>query len=299
MSRIQQILDKAEREGAVRRLHTEAPLADVPVGAPPPVATPFSNPAFSTPFTAPLASPPAGHAPEGRVARAATTASPVAAPSLTPARLVSGARLDPRLITSVSTDTVATEQYRALRTRIAHADPTLPVNVVLITSPGRGEGRTLTAGNLALSMAQEWQRRICLVDADLRHPQLHRMFGLPDGPGLCDVLTGQATLEEALVTLEEHQLTLLPAGHGPAHAAELLGTGSMRRVIETLRGQFDRIVVDAAPAAPLADVSIVAPLVDRVLLVVRAGVTTKPSIHEAIASIGGGKLLGLVLNEAD
>lgn len=290
MSRIQQILDKAEREGTVRRVHPEVTVAEAhpvpPFGAP-------ANPSHMPPV-APSHGAHVSPAHEARGSRAAT----ITAPTLTPARLVSGARLDPRLITAASTDAVAIEQYRALRTRIVHADPTSPINVVLITSPGRGEGKTLTAGNLGLAMAQEWQRRTCIVDADLRHPQLHRLFDLPDGPGLCDVLTGQATLEEALVTLEEHQVTLLPAGHVPTHPAELLGTGAMRRTIETLRGQFDRVVLDAAPATPLADVSIVAPLVDRVLLVIRAGVTTKPSIHDAIASIGSGKLLGLVLNEA-
>jgi len=235
--------------------------------------------------------------PHSAAGHSAPTSQP-AAPFLTPARLVAGAHLDARLITASSTDATVAEQYRALRTRILNADHMSPVNVVMITSPGRGEGKTLTAGNLGLAMAQEWQRRICIVDADLRHPQMHRIFGLPDGPGLCDVLTGRATLEEALVTLEEHQVTILPAGNVPAHPAELLGTSAMRKTMDMLRAQFDRVVLDAAPAAPLADVSILAPLVDRVLIVVRSGVTTKPSIHDAVSSIEPSKLLGFVLNES-
>jgi succinoglycan biosynthesis transport protein ExoP len=281
MTRIQNILDKAEREGAVRRVRT-----DVAVGTMP-------EPSMAMPMTTTLGAPAMTLPPVAHVATPPAPAQP-----LTPARIVSGAHLDARLITSSSTDSTVAEQYRALRTRILHADPVSPVNVVLLTSPGRGEGKTLTAGNLGLAMAQEWQRRICIVDADLRHPQIHRMFGLPDGPGLCDVLTGRASLEEALVTLEEHQVTLLPAGNVPAHPAELLGTTAMRRLMETLRTQFDRVLIDAAPATPLADVSILAPLVDRVLIVVRTGVTTKPSIHDAVASIDASKLLGFVLNEA-
>jgi capsular exopolysaccharide synthesis family protein len=280
MNRIQNILEKAEREGAVRRVRTDvtvAPAADPAVG----VAT-VSAPSVAAVGTVPMTPPIAPEAP----------------PGLTPARIVSGAQLDPRLVTAASTDAVAAEQYRALRTRILNADPLSPINVVMITSPGRGEGKTLTAGNLGLAMAQEWQRRICIVDADLRHPQMHRIFGLPEGPGLCDVLAGRATIEEALVTLEEHQITILPAGNVPAHPAELLGTTAMRRTLDTLRSQFDRVVVDAPAAAPLADVSILAPLVDRVLIVVRAGVTTKPAIHEAVSSIDSSKLLGFVLNEA-
>jgi capsular exopolysaccharide synthesis family protein len=147
-------------------------------------------------------------------------------------------------------------------------------------------------------MAQEFQRRSCLIDADLRSPQIARLFGIPDGPGLTDVLIGTAPLEDALVHLEEHQITLLPAGHPAAHPAELLGTTAMRRALDTLRSQFDRIVIDTPPATPLADVGILAPLVDSVVLVVRAGVTSTPAIHDALATIDGSKLLGIVLNEA-
>jgi capsular exopolysaccharide synthesis family protein len=280
MTRIQNILEKAEREGGVRRLRADVGVAaaEPVVGMPPIAPTPMAPTSVSAPMSAPTVS----QAPSG----------------LTPARIVSGAHLDARLVTAASTDAAVAEQYRALRTRILNADPMSPINVVLLTSPGRGEGKTLTAGNLGLAMAQEWQRRICIVDADLRRPQLHRLFGLPDGPGLCDVLTGRATLEEALITLEEHQITILPAGNVPAHPAELLGTTAMRRMMETLRSQFDRVVVDAPAASPLADVSILTPLVDRVLLVIRAGVTTKPAIHDAVSSIDGSKLLGFVLNEA-
>jgi len=280
-TRIQHILDKAEREGAVRRVRTEVGVGTLPDAE--------SASAAASPHVAAYGA--AG-------SFGATVARPAATPSLAASRIVAGAHLDPHLITSASPNDAVAEQYRGLRTRILHADTMTPVNVVLITSPGRGEGKTLTVGNLGLAMAQESQRRICIVDADLRHPQLHRVFGLPDGPGLCDVLTGRATLEEALVTLEEHNITVLPAGHVPTHPAELLGTTAMRRTLETLRMQFDRVVLDAAPATPLADVSILAQLVDRVLLVVRAGVTTRPAIQDAVSSIDEAKLLGFVLNEA-
>ncbi len=282
MTRIQEILEKAEREGAVRRVRADVGLIASPDGAA---------------VAVPPMPPPAAAAP---IMTAATVAppSPAAPAGLTPARLVSGARLDARLVSASSADGQAAEQYRALRTRILNADPMAPINVVMITSPGRGEGKTLTTGNLSLAMGQEWHRRICVLDADLRHPQIHRIFDLPEGPGLCDVLTGRATLEDALVTLEEHHLTILPAGNVPAHPAELLGTTTMRRTIETLRSQFDRVLLDAPSATPLADVSILTPLVDRVIVVVRAGVTTKPAIHEALSSIDGSKLLGFVLNEA-
>src|SRR5207245_8152725 len=113
-----------------------------------------------------------------------------------------------------------------------------------------------------------------------------------------DVLAGRAALEEALVTVDDYHITVLPAGAAGAHPAELLGTVTMRRLLDTLRSQFDRIVIDAPSTAPLADVGILTPLVDSVVLVVQAGTTTKPAIQEAVGAIGSSKLLGVVLNGA-
>lgn len=274
MSRIQNILDKAEREGAVRRIR---PIADQAAA----VATVESPTTFAPPAEA--------------AAEADSGAEPEAMAS---SRVMSGARLSPQLITAMSPGGVAAEQYRALRTRIAHTETGGAVNVLLVTSPGRGDGKSLTVANLGLAMAQEYQQRICVVDADLRASQQHRLFGLPDSPGLSDVLTGGASLEEALVSVEEHHITVLPVGSPSAHPAELLGTTTMRRVLESLRSRFDRIIIDAPAATPLADVGVLAPLVDSVILVVRAGVTSKPAIHDAIGAIDAGKLLGIVLNEA-
>jgi Mrp family chromosome partitioning ATPase len=226
MSRIQNILEKAERDGSVRRIRGADSLpaaASAGIDVAPSQAAPQSPVVRDTIGTAVRAS--------------------------APVRAVAGTRLDRRLLAAIAADSIAAEQYRALRTRIFHAYSGAAVHVVLITSPGRGEGKTLTASNLGLTMAQDYQRRICVVDADLRHPQLQRLFGLPDGPGLSEVLAGEATLEEALVTVEDHQISILPAGRAPARPAELLGTTAMRRTIETLRSQFDRVVVDAPATA--------------------------------------------------
>jgi len=276
MSRIQNILARADRDGHARRLRGHDVLASSGGGLLAPVA-------------------------DGAVQRDEPNEGDALAgvDDLIPlTRLVVGARLDPRLVTAYSTDSVAIEQYRALRTRVLQADTSWAVRVLLVTSPGGGEGRTLTAANLGLAMAQDHSRHTCLVEADLRKPQLQRLFGLPDGPGLCDVLSGRAALTDALVTLEEHQITILPAGQLPSHPAELLASSAMRRVVDTLRAQFDRVVMDAPAVAPLADVGILTPLVDGLLLVVRAGATAKPAVRDAISSLDRSKLLGLVLNES-
>ena len=172
------------------------------------------------------------------------------------------------------------------------------MRVILITSPGNDEGKTVTAVNLTLTMAQEFQRRVLVIDTDLRRPGVHELLGLPPGPGLVDVLTGSATLEEALVELPEYHLTVLRAGGTYDRPAEMLGSAPMRRLVDTLRTHFDRIVVDSAPAI-VADPGAVAALADGLVLVVRAGTTTKPAITRAIQTLGATKLLGLVFNASD
>jgi capsular exopolysaccharide synthesis family protein len=277
MSRIQNILDKADREGAIRRVRSAADGNAAAVETLDPAAI-EGDAAYVTRVGVPTEPP------------------PIAAPP-PPARVIEGARLHPLLRAAVSDAGTASEQYRALRTRIVNADYRSS-NVVLVTSPGRGEGKSVTAANLALTMAQEYQRRACIMDADLRAPQVAKLFGIPEGPGLSDVLLGTAQLEEALVTIDEYQITVLPAGRAATHPADLLGTTVMRRTLEALRSRFDRVIVDTPSANPLADVGILTPLVDSVVLVVRAGVTETPAIHDALAAIDPAKLLGIVLNEA-
>jgi polysaccharide biosynthesis transport protein len=273
MSRIQHILDKAEREGGVLRMRsmTEAPAS---------AALAFE--------------PSRDLAPE---AGTDDIAAEPDAQALTPGRTVRGAELDPIVLAALEPGAPTAEQYRTLRTRVAQTEH-LAASVILVTSPGRGEGKSLLAANLGLTMAQDCQSRICVVDADLRRSTLHRLFGLSNATGLADVLAGRATLADALTGLEDQQITVLPAGQAPAHPGELLGSSAMRQTIQTLRSQFDRVIIDAPPAAPLADIGILTPLVDSVLLVVRADVTTRPAIHEAVATIGPAKLLGVVLNDA-
>ena len=269
MSRIQHILDKADREGAVLRMRSMAEPSPLAFEPPTPVA------------------------PDRDQAIAVEPMTP--APRLMPGRTVRAAQLDPILVATCEPGAATAEQYRALRTRIAHT--AAPVHALLVTSPGRREGKSVTAANLALTMAQDFQRRICIVDADLRHSRQHALFGISETPGLADVLAGRVALGESLAFLDNQQITLLPAGQLSAQPAELLGSTAMRQTIEALRSQFDRVIVDAPAASPLADLGILAPLVDGVVLVVRAGVTTKPAIQESVASIGSAQLLGIVLND--
>jgi protein-tyrosine kinase len=327
MSRIQDILSKAERDGTARRtrslgdeyaprpaeesrpqntpgreaiqargfVDTSLPRV-VPAVPEPPRMSPSHNVADTAPFIPPDARRRLGE--RARIAPEIPTSEDTGNRPFGEATARGDAELDHHLVAALAPTSLAAEQYRSLRTRLKQAEGTKNVRSILITSPAKGDGKSLTAANLALTMAQEFQQRILVVDGDLRRPALHRLFGLADGPGLADALMNIAELDRALVSLPEYHVTVLPAGVPPSHPAELLGSSTMRRVLDTLRTRFDRILIDMPPVAPLADVHILAPMVDGLLMIVRAGITPKPAIERALSGLDQSKVLGLVLNES-
>jgi succinoglycan biosynthesis transport protein ExoP len=202
------------------------------------------------------------------------------------------------LVAGLAPKSAAAEQYRQLRTRLAHADGGNNLRTVLVTSPQKGEGKSVTSANLALTMAQELQRRVVIVEADLRKPSMQQLFGLPVGPGLTDYLSGAAELKDVMRFIPDHNLTVIHAGSTAGNPAELLGSTAMRRLLDTLRTRFDRVILDTPPVLPLADVAVLAPLVDGMLMVVRAGVTPKPAIENALRAFDSSRLLGIVLNDS-
>jgi capsular exopolysaccharide synthesis family protein len=284
MSRIQDILSKAERDGTTRRTRnlsdpSASSTAAAVAPAPPPVVTarvptvsPFDS--ANTPWTAGAAAP----------ILEQERPAPV------------GPSFDGQLVAAIAPQSTAAERYRLLRTRIKQVERGRTLRSIIVTSPSKGDGKSLTAANLALTMAQEFHQRVLLLDADLRRPSVARMFGLGDGPGLTEVLMGVADLESALVRLEDQHLTLLPAGSPVAQPAELLGSAPMRRVLDSLSKTYDRILIDMPPVAPLADVHVLSPSVDGLLMIVRAGSTPKPAIERALGGLDISKVLGLVLN---
>jgi capsular exopolysaccharide synthesis family protein len=278
MSRIHDILTKAERDGTVRRTHPAVTPEPGSAPAPPPIAA----------IAAAIDErPPAPAAPPRPKAAESVARAP---------RVVEAGHLSPVLVAALAPHAVAAEQYRTLRTRIVLNENGEPRRVLLVTSPGEGDGKSVTSANLALTMAQEFNRRIVLVDGDLRRPGVHELFGLSPTPGLADVLAGNVALDDALVDLPDFNLSVLPAGLTPERPAELLGSIAMRRMLDALRTRFDRVLVDMPPVIPLADVGVLAPQVDGALLVVRAGATKRPEIERALSVFDANRIVGLVLN---
>ena len=301
MSRIQNILDKAERDGAslrTTRVGVPAAVPAIPV---------TSNHAGATvPITIDIPTPPVpAPVPEPVLVRdivpgapSAQTTSPATSVPASDAIQSYTVRLNPVLVAGLAPKSLAAEQYRQLRTRLSHAEGASTLRTVLITSPQKGEGKSVTAANLALTMAQELQRRVILVEADLRKPSLQNLFGLPPGPGLAEYLSGAVELKDVMRFLPDHNLTVIHAGSAPTNPAELLGSTAMRRLLDQLRTRYDRVLLDTPPVLPLADVAVLAPLVDGTLMVVRAGVTPKPAIENALRAFDSSRLLGVVLNES-
>lgn len=296
MSRIQNILDKAEREGAtLRTSRIGGPAAAAPIAAAAPMPIDIPMPPTPEPVAARSIVPGATSA---HAASYATAPAAVIAPAASDTVESYNVRLSSLLVAGLAPKSLASEQYRQLRTRLAHAEGANNLRTVMVTSPQKSEGKSITSANLALTMAQELQRRVVIVEADLRKPSMQQLFGLPAGPGLTEYLSGAAELKDVMRFIPDHNLTVIPAGSTAANPAELLGSTAMRRLLDTLRTRFDRVILDTPPVLPLADVAVLAPLVDGILMVVRAGVTPKPAIENALRAFDSSRLLGIVLNDS-
>lgn len=193
------------------------------------------------------------------------------------------------------------ESIRQLRTNLAFlraaGTPTAGAEVVLVTSALGGEGKTTTALDLARSFAEAGER-VLLVEADLRRPTLVPALHLEPGPGLSDVLAGQAEAGAAVRPGGAEGLSVLPAGTVPPNPAELLGSARMAEVVRALRGTYDKVLLDAAPLLPVTDAAVCSAVADGVLLVVRWGRTGRDEVAEAAAMLEQvhADVLGTVLN---
>ncbi|HEV2426210.1 MAG TPA: CpsD/CapB family tyrosine-protein kinase, partial [Terriglobia bacterium] len=193
------------------------------------------------------------------------------------------------------------ESYRTLRTSILLSTAARPPQVLLLTSAHPGEGKTTTALNLSMALAQRGSR-VLVVDADLRKPGVAAALGLPNDKGLSSVLTGAHSAEDALQRIEAApSLWVLTSGPRPPNPAELLSSPSMADLLAELRTHFDHVVLDSPPSLLLTDATVLTTLADGVLLVVETGVTARGALIRARRTLqaAGGRLLGVVMNKAD
>jgi capsular exopolysaccharide synthesis family protein len=193
------------------------------------------------------------------------------------------------------------EAFRSLRTNIAFTQPDAPAKILVITSALPGEGKSTSACNLAITLAQQGLR-VVLIDADMRRASLHRSLHTALEPGLSNVLAGRAAASEAMVTLEVGETTLrfMPAGTPPPNPAELLASARVTQMLNDLRPEFDAVVIDSPPLNVVTDGAIIGSRADGVLLVARAGITDRDAYRVAIEQLQSvrARVLGCVLNDA-
>ncbi|MFZ0761987.1 MAG: polysaccharide biosynthesis tyrosine autokinase [Candidatus Sulfotelmatobacter sp.] len=205
------------------------------------------------------------------------------------------------LVTQVRPQSQMAESYRALRTSLLLSNLGAPPKVIMITSALPQEGKTTTSINCAVVLAQKGIR-VLLIDADLRRPSIHKTLGMGPRSGLSNVLTGSATLQQAITRSPVlPNLSVLPAGTPPPNPAELLASANMRDILEELRGQYDHIVIDTPPTLSVTDAVVLSPRADSIVLVIRSGQTTKQALRRSrdILMQVNAKVSGVLLNAVD
>ncbi len=213
---------------------------------------------------------------------------------------VDGRSYDTRLATLLTPMSPVAEAYRRLRTAVQFSRPDRQPQVIAVTSPGPGEGKSVTSMNIAVAMAQAG-RRTLYIDADLRRPAGHKLMGLPREPGLVDLLFDELGSDIEQFRTDADDLYVIPAGRSAPNPAELIGSRKMRALLEQMRTEFDTIIVDTPPILAVTDAVILATSVDVVVLVASANATTW---HAAVRSAEqlrevNADLLGFVLNRFD
>jgi protein-tyrosine kinase len=195
------------------------------------------------------------------------------------------------------------EQFRTLRARLYQLRDVSPVKRVLVTSAVAGEGKTFVATNLAQAIARERDRKVLLIDGDLRSSRLHLSLGAPVSPGLTEYLLDEASEAEIIQHGQEGNLCFIAGGNGGvSNASELLSNGRLQKLLDRVAPLFDWVIVDSPPCLPVADASVLAGCVDGVLLVVRSNSTPSALAQKACQELRKINVIGVVLNavaEAD
>ncbi|MGD8199118.1 polysaccharide biosynthesis tyrosine autokinase [Ornithinimicrobium sp. W1679] len=200
------------------------------------------------------------------------------------------------LVIEIDPHSPRAEAFRALRTNLLYLDPDDQPTTLLVTSSVPGEGKSTTAANLALTVA-ETGSTVCLIEGDLRRPRLLEYMGLENAAGVTDVLVSRAELADVLQSYVEG-LHVLGCGPIPPNPSELLGSSAMRSLLERLDTEFDYVIIDAPPLLAVTDAAVLSTLTDGAIVVVGADVVRRDELQRALGTLErvGGKVLGLVAN---
>jgi protein-tyrosine kinase len=208
-------------------------------------------------------------------------------------------KLNPFLVTLFEPGSIVAEQFRKLKAKIHRLNASGSLKTIMITSSTNGEGKSFIAANLGVSLAREIHNRVLMIDCDLRNPTLTKYFGIGNGRGLSEYLQGKGELREFVKETGIERLRILPAGMAENAPADLIASNKMKALLGELKSQPETqfIIIDSTPLLATTEPEVLAALVDGIILVVRAGVTPRETVEQAMASLENEKILGAVLNE--
>ncbi|MFH1413466.1 MAG: CpsD/CapB family tyrosine-protein kinase [Candidatus Omnitrophota bacterium] len=207
-------------------------------------------------------------------------------------------KIDPRIVAFYEPRSPITEQYRALRTNLLSIKSNKLIKAITITSSTHSEGKTITAINLAISMARDLnKKKILLIDADLRRAKISRYLGFKNEIGLSNLISNGSKIDDALINIGIDNLTILPAGSIPENPAEILGSVRIKNLIALLRSKYDFIIFDTPPIIPVTDAGLLGAQTDGVVMVIKACRTQKGVVEhgEGMLKQAQAKILGYVL----
>lgn len=259
----------------------EFPSEDEPVSAAAPPPEPVEEGTLREPVMTAVTQP--GLPPDGRL--------------LPELRHQVNAELDTKTVVDEHMIPASREQYRRLAAAFHQAQRANGYKVAMVASAVAGEGKSLTAANLALTLSESYRLNVLLIDADLRRPSLHSIFQVSGAPGLSE---GLISTEEPKLPLHRlsSRLTVLPAGRPTSDPIGAITSERMRRLIEEAREVFDWVIIDTPPVGLLTDASLLASMADGVVLVVKAESTPFDLVNRAVDALGRGRMMGVVLNRA-
>lgn len=194
---------------------------------------------------------------------------------------------------------IAAESYRTLRTNIQYSSFDKEYKVIVVTSSEQGEGKSTTSGNLALCMAQG-DKKVVLIDCDLRRPSLHKKFKLSNLEGLSDIMIGKKDLNQVINRYNKN-LVLITSGKIPPNPSEMLSSKAMSNLLDKLKADFDYIILDTPPVQAVTDSQILSTKADGTILVIRADRTRRESVQNAVSLLKkvNSHIIGTVLNGID
>lgn len=209
--------------------------------------------------------------------------------------------IDKNLVTFLKPRSIESEMFKILRGNILFPASGKPPRSILVTSAVPGEGKSFVATNLAVSIAQNINEHVFLMDCDIRKPSVHRALGLGDVPGLAEYLADEVALESLLVRTQVKKLTILPGGNPPHNPAELLSSKKMSALLKEVGERYgDRyVIIDSPPPQLTAETSAIARQVDGILIVLKYGSTPRGMVEDLVETLGKEKIIGCVMNWFD